>query len=188
MVYDHTVGLGAALHTLGQIFQVDLMHDAGGGRHHAEVVEGLLAPAQKFIALVVALELQRHVVEQRLIGAVLVHLHTVVDHEVHRNERVDLLRIAAKRHHRGAHGRQVHHGRHAGEVLQNDAGGLERYFDFRVHGLPAGHAVHVFLAHVVVVGLAQHALQQHAHRNRQIVDLVAFLFQLVEAVVVHLLA
>ena len=38
-----------------EVFQVDLVADAGARRHHAEVVEGLLAPAQEGIALAVAL-------------------------------------------------------------------------------------------------------------------------------------
>ena len=32
---------------LGEILEVDLMADAGARRHHAEVVERLLAPAQE---------------------------------------------------------------------------------------------------------------------------------------------
>jgi hypothetical protein len=31
------------------------MADAGAGRHHAEIVEGLLAPAQEFVAFAIAL-------------------------------------------------------------------------------------------------------------------------------------
>ena len=43
---------------LGQVFQVDLVDDAGGRRHDPEIVEGLLPPVQELVALAVALELQ----------------------------------------------------------------------------------------------------------------------------------
>ena len=42
-------------HRLRQIFEIDLVADAGAGRHHAEIVEGARAPAQERVALAVAL-------------------------------------------------------------------------------------------------------------------------------------
>ena len=57
------------------------------------------------------------------------------------NQRIDLLRIAAEPLHGAAHGGQVDDARHAGEVLQHDAGRLERNLDFgRLRRLPAGQA------------------------------------------------
>jgi hypothetical protein len=44
-------------------------------------------------------------------------MHRVVDDEVDRAQRVDLLRVAAQRRHRLAHRGEVDHRRHAGEVL-----------------------------------------------------------------------
>ena len=44
-------------HDLGQVFEIHLVDDAGAGRHDAEVVERLLAPAEEFVALAVAREL-----------------------------------------------------------------------------------------------------------------------------------
>ena len=41
-----------------EVFEVDLMDDAGVGRHDAEVVEGVLAPAQERVAFLVARELE----------------------------------------------------------------------------------------------------------------------------------
>ncbi len=73
------------LHHLRQIFQVDLVHDAGGRRHDAEIVERLLAPTQKFVALAVALELARGVHLQRLTQTVVVNLHRMVDDQIHRD-------------------------------------------------------------------------------------------------------
>ena len=38
----------------GEIFEIDLMADAGAGRHDAEIVEGALAPFEEGVALAVA--------------------------------------------------------------------------------------------------------------------------------------
>ena len=43
---------------LGQIFQIHLMHDADVRRHDAEIGERLLPPAEEFVPLAVALELE----------------------------------------------------------------------------------------------------------------------------------
>ena len=45
----------------------------------------LLAPAQELVALAVALELELDVRSQRAVGAELVHLHRVVDHQIDRH-------------------------------------------------------------------------------------------------------
>ena len=49
---------------LGEIFEIDLVADAGAGRHDAEVVEGLLAPFQEAVALLVPLVFARHVLRR----------------------------------------------------------------------------------------------------------------------------
>ena len=108
-------------HPLRQVFEVHLVHDARRGRHHTEVLERLSGPRQKFVALLVSLEFQIGVALQGECRPEKVHLDTVVDHEVHGHERVDLLRVAAHFSHRVAHGRQVHHSRHARVVLHDDA-------------------------------------------------------------------
>ena len=46
---------------LGEIFEIDLMADAGAGRHDGEVGEGLLAPLEEAVALLVLLVFARHV-------------------------------------------------------------------------------------------------------------------------------
>ena len=45
----------------GQVFEVDLMDNAGGRRNHAEVGESVLPPAEELVALEVAAEFQIHV-------------------------------------------------------------------------------------------------------------------------------
>ncbi len=82
-------GVGAAVLVLGpdrapQVFQVDLMADAGARRYHAEVVEGALAPAQEGVALAVTLHLDIDVLLEGAAAGELVHHHRVVDHQVHR--------------------------------------------------------------------------------------------------------
>ena len=46
----------APKHALGEVFQIDLMHDADAGRNDLERVERLHAPFEKLVALAVALE------------------------------------------------------------------------------------------------------------------------------------
>ena len=132
---DQRVGIGQRLarlavradeHHARQVLQIDLVHDAGVRRHDREVLERRLSPAQKRIALFVALELQLGVELERLRRAELIHLHRVVDHQLRRLQRIDQRRIAAQRLHRIAHRRQVHHRGHAGEVLQQHAARHER--------------------------------------------------------------
>ena len=114
---------------LGQVFEVDLVDDADGRRHDAEVLECLLAPAEELVALAVAVEFDGHVAVHRVLPAEEVDLHRVVDHQVDGHQGVDLLRVAAEPLHGAAHGRQVDHAGHAGEVLQDHAGRLEGNFD-----------------------------------------------------------
>ena len=91
-VPDQRVGVGAQaavaisrlIDDLGEVLEVDLVADAGRRRHDAEVVEGLLAPAQERVALAVALELELGVDGEGARGAEGVDLDRVVDHQVRR--------------------------------------------------------------------------------------------------------
>jgi hypothetical protein len=104
------------------------MADAGAGRHDAEIVERILTPAQKLVALAVALELDIDVLLQRVGAGEHIHHDRVVDHQIDRHQRVHLRRVAAQPRQPVTHRRKVHHRRHAGEILQQDAGRLERHF------------------------------------------------------------
>ena len=53
-------------HHLGEIFQIDLMADAGARRHDAEVLERLLTPTEEGVALAVACHFQRDVLPECL--------------------------------------------------------------------------------------------------------------------------
>ena len=50
----------------GQIFEIDLVNDAGIGRHNAEIIERFLAPAQERIALLIAAEFENRRFLERL--------------------------------------------------------------------------------------------------------------------------
>ena len=92
---------------LREVFEVDLVHDADRRRNDLEILERLLAPLEELVALAVALEFLFDVVQQRERVGVFVDLHAVVDDEIDRHERIDLLRIAAGALHRGAHRGEV---------------------------------------------------------------------------------
>ena len=125
---DERVGEGLAVALLDharEVLEVDLVHDPGSRRHDLEVAEGLLAPAEEGVALAVALELELDVACERGVGAEDVDLHRMVDHELDRDQRIDLLRVAAEVRHRIPHRGQVDDGRNAREVLEQDAGRRE---------------------------------------------------------------
>ena len=69
--------------------EIHLVDDSRVRRHDLQVLEPLLTPAQKRVALAVSLELELRVPEPRPRARVLVHLHRVVDDELGRQQRVD---------------------------------------------------------------------------------------------------
>ena len=93
-------GLLAARHLLlagpdrlREIFEIDLVADAGAGRHDAEIRERLLAPFQELVALAVA----AHIRDRRsCLNALLLPKkfddHRMIDDEIDRHQRIDLLR------------------------------------------------------------------------------------------------
>ena len=87
------------------------MHDARVRRHHLEILKRLLAPAQEFVALHVALELEFGVECEGHVAAELVHLHRMVDHQLGRQQGIDLLGVAAHARDGVAHRRQIGHAR-----------------------------------------------------------------------------
>ncbi len=147
------------------------MDDPRVRRHDREVVEGLLAPAQELVALLVALELALGVQREGLHGAERVDLHRVVDDELGGNERVDLRRVAAEGTHGVAHRREIDDRGHPGEVLHDDAGGGEGDLLGRLRvRVPRGERLDVLLAHGAVALGAQEVLQQHFQGERQARD------------------
>ncbi len=101
------------------------MHYPRVWRHHGEVVERALTPAQERVALLVALELALGVEAESVARAEGVDLHRVVDYQLSRHERVDLRRVAAHPRHCVAHRGKVHDGGDTGEVLHQYTGRRE---------------------------------------------------------------
>ena len=82
------VGIGGALAGVildedyaGQVFEIDLVDDAGVGRDDGEVAESGLSPAEKGVALFVALEFEQRVHVEGDGGAEFVDLDGVIDDE-----------------------------------------------------------------------------------------------------------
>ena len=151
--------------------EVDLVDDARPGRHDLEVAEALLAPAEEGVALAVALELELDVAREGAARAEDVDLHRVVDHELDRDQRVDLLRVAAEVGHRVPHRREVDDGRDAGEVLEQDARRREGDLAARlVRRHPPRDRFDV-----VRVAVPEHVLEQDPERVREPRDVPALL-------------
>ena len=92
----------------------------------------------------------------------------MVDDEIDRYQRVDLLGIAAERLHGVAHRGQIDHRRHAGEILHQHPRRAERDFMFeRALLQPLRHRDDVVLLDGAIVFIAQQVFQQHLHRIRQ---------------------
>ena len=71
-------------HGLGEIFEVDLVADAGARRHDGEIGERLLAPLEEAVALLVLLVFALDVLRQRLRRAEIVDHDRMVDDQVDR--------------------------------------------------------------------------------------------------------
>ena len=70
-------------------------------------------PTQKGIALVIPHEFDIHVLEQRVVASVEIDRDRVIDHQIHRHERVDRLGLTTEAHNAIAHRREVDNRRHA---------------------------------------------------------------------------
>ena len=73
----------------GQVLEIDLVDDAGAGRHDAEVLHRLLRPAQERVSLAVSLVFQLDIAGEGHQGAEVVDLHRVIDDQIDRNQRID---------------------------------------------------------------------------------------------------
>ena len=155
----------------GEVFDVDLVDDAGSRRHHAEVAEGLLAPTQELVAFAVALVFDVHVLFDRVGHAVLVDLHGMVDDHVGLDLRVDDLRISAKLLDGVTHGGEVDDARHAGEVLHDHAGRGELDLVARLCGrIPIQQGLDMIIRDVGAIDVAHQVLNKNLQRIREMID------------------
>jgi hypothetical protein len=92
----------------------------------------------------------------------------MVNHELRRKERIDLLRISAHRGHLIPHGRQVDYCRHASEVLQHHARGIERDLGPSwSRRIPIEDLLDVASPHGLAVLVAEQVLEQDAQSEGQ---------------------
>ena len=126
---DQRVGEGHAvahLHHPSEQLEVHLMADARARRHQLEVAQRALAPPQERVALAVPLHLVLDVDGERHPGGERVDLHRMVDHELGRDQRIHLRRVAPERGGGVADRGQVDDRRHARQVLHQHPRGEER--------------------------------------------------------------
>ena len=80
---------------LGEIFEIDLVANPGARWHDPEIVERVLTPFQESIALAIAAIFEFDIGLEGLAAAECIHDDGMIDDEIDRDERIDLLRIAA---------------------------------------------------------------------------------------------
>ena len=114
------------------------------------------------------MKLEVQIPAQRVARAREVHLHTVIDNQVHGDQRLDHLSVLAHAIHGAAHGGEVHEKRHAREVLENNSRHHKRdlilAWDLRI---PASQILHVLLRHLFSIAIPRQCLQHDADGNRQ---------------------
>ena len=178
-------GLGRGPYRLRDIFEVDLVADAGARRHDLEIVERLGAPFQELVALHVALIFQLDIVVERLGGAELVDHDAMVDDEVAGHLRVDLGRVATELGNRVAHRGEIDDAGDAGEILHENACRAVLDLAVGVHRivLPIDDRLDVVGGDRDAVLEAQHVLQEHLHREGQAADVAELRRGLGEAVI-----
>ena len=172
---DQGVGVGqgaAVLRTgpngLGQMLQVDLVANAGAGRHDAKIVKRRLPPAQETVTLLVAGHLHFDVVAERPCIAEAINHHRVVDDQIDGREGIDEAGVEARIDHGAAHGGQIGHRRYAGEVLHEHPGRtIGDLFGARGVVRPIGQRFDVAARHGGAVLVAKQVLQQDLERHRQ---------------------
>src|SRR3546814_5471030 len=103
---------------LRDMFEVDLVADAGARGNRLEIVEALRPPFQKVVPFAVAIIFDLDILLERLGMTEFIDHARVVDDEVDGDERVDLRRVAAESRDRIEPRGEVDHTRNAGYILQ----------------------------------------------------------------------
>ena len=161
-----------AHNALRQIFQVHLMDDSRGRRHHLKLLKRIGAPPQELIAFPVPFEFDLRVDTQRVVPRKPVDLDRMVDDQVGGYQRLDPPGVLSHPRQGGTQRGQVHQGWHAGEVLQYHArrhegdlrpGGRRRIPSRQLRGIVFGYQISV---QVPKRGLQQHLDGEGQSRNR----------------------
>ncbi|MDR6099168.1 hypothetical protein QE454_002787 [Microbacterium sp. SORGH_AS454] len=160
---------GAVVDDLGEVLDVDLVHDAGSRGDDLEVVEGRLTPAKELVPLAVALVLDLDVALEGVLATEQVGDDRVVDDHLGGRERIDLVRVAAEGGDGLAHGGEVDDAGHTGEVLHDHARRGE--LDLGVglgRGVPRAERLDLLLGDVGAVLGTQKVLEQHLEAEREL--------------------
>ena len=146
------------------------MADAGARRHHAEIVESLLTPFQEPVALAVALVFMFDIVLEGSRRAEFVDDNGMIDDEIDRHQRVDLLRVAAERAGGIAHRRQIDDGGNTGEILHQHARRRKRDLlaGFAAILAPLGGGTDVCGGYRAAILVAQQVFEQNLQRIGQL--------------------
>ena len=161
---------------LGQVLEVDLMHDSRGRRHDMEVVEGRLSPLEELVSLHVPRELHLGVDPECVRRVERIDLDRVIDNEIGRNLGIDLRSggfITGHSHNSGPHRSEIDHSWNAREVLQNDPGGLVG--DLRLphlRGVVTCHGMNVSVGNHATVVVSERRFEKNFDRVRQRFDAV----------------
>ena len=155
--------------SLGEIFEIDLMANAGARGHDAEIVERALAPFQETITFAIAGIFEIDIGLESLGAAEGIDDDRVVDHEIDRNQRIDFLRIATELGHGVAHGGKIDHSRNASEILHQNTGRTEGDLAFRLAfiGEPFGNRLNILFGNRAAIFVTQKIFEQDLHRKRQ---------------------
>ena len=143
------------------------MTDARVRRDYLEILERGLAPAQKCIALHVALEFQLGIQAESVGTPKTIDLNGMIDDQLGREERIDELWIPAHVLDGLAHGREIHHRWNAREILQQHARWHERDFFLSYPGRPGCQCANVVSPHETSVFATQEIFQQYAEGEGQ---------------------
>ena len=108
--------------SLRQILEVHLMTDACARRNNAEVVKRFLAPLKECVPLKITFIFAVHVHLECTRVTEFINHDRVVDDQINRVQRVNLLGVATKGHDTIAHRCKVNHGRNACEILHQNTG------------------------------------------------------------------
>ncbi len=154
---------------LREIFKIDLMADAGAGRHDAEIVERALTPFQEAVALAVAVIFEIDIGLEGFVAAEGIDDHRMVDDQIDGHEWVDLLWVAAELQHGIAHRREIDDGWYAGEILHQNARRPESDFllDLALVDEPFGDGLDRFFGNRAAILETQQIFEQDFHRKRQ---------------------
>ena len=137
-------------------------------RHNAEVVERSLRPFQEFVAFLILPVFFLDVFLECGIVAEERHRNRMVDDQIDRDLRIDLLGVAAQLLHGVAHRSKINDGRHPGEILHQHARRAECNLAIGGLGLePLGDGLDVVFRNRPAVLIAQQIFEQDFHRKRQ---------------------